>query len=474
MNKKHKIQIMKRIKKIVSYAMGILGISLIVVSCTEQDELENKMPQSEDFHTCTMILQGGLTGYDQTTRSSDDEAVWADSSRVYLQFLNGKERIAGEALYSAEQDSWSVSYYGSLPEGTSLTCEAIYFENIDSITTAGLVVTNELTAIYEDLKGTYFYENEELTVVANLTPKTGRIRFTGDAKTKMKLTGITSYSSYEPRSNHYMTTNKLIEVATDANETTPYIYGYYTNDTTKYISVMANDYAFTKACKASVLERGKSGYMSIPTLSSCNGWEKGLRIRVKGVEFLMIPCPDFDTKSSFAIGETEVTQELYQAVMGTNPSSNNASLQYPVERIYPSNCTSFINALNQLTSLTFSLPTSDQWIYAARGGSSSQGYTYSGSNDADDVAWYADNSNSKTHKVKTKQSNELGIYDMSGNVREYIYTEWAGGNQYYHYYGGGYSSNAEKVTVNSDGFFISGNPSPSDFSSYGFRLAITY
>ena len=92
-----------------------------------------------------------------------------------------------------------MSYYGSLPEGISLTCEAIYFENIDSITTSGLVVTNEFTAIYEDLKGTYLYENEELTVVANLAPKTGRIRFTGDEKTRRKLTGITSYSSHEPR-----------------------------------------------------------------------------------------------------------------------------------------------------------------------------------------------------------------------------------------------------------------------------------
>lgn len=461
---------MRRLKEFVSYAMGILGFSLIVVSCTEQDELGNKMPQSEDFHTCTMILQGGLTGYDPMTRSSNDETNWADSSRVYLQFLNGKERIAGEALYSAEQESWSVSYYGSLPEGTSLTCEAIYFENIDSVTTAGLVVTNELTAIYEDLKGTYFYENEELTVVANLVPKTGRIRFTGDTKTKMKLTGITSYSSYEPRSNHYMTTNKLIEVSTDDNDTTPYIYGYYTNDTTKYISVMANDYAFTKACKSSVLEKGKSGYMSIPTLSSCNGWEKGLRIRVKGVEFLMIPCPDFDTKSSFAIGETEVTQELYQAVMGSNPSGNKASLQHPVEYISSSNSESFIKALKELIPLNFDIPTYEQWKYAALGGSSSQGYTYSGSNDLDAVAWYTNNSNGKTHKVKTKLANELGIYDMNGNVAEMCYYSSPGSNAYY--YGGYYSSSLNHCmiskTKDNDISYSSNQP------KCGFRLVVNY
>ena len=462
---------MRKVKHFVCSALCSFSMALMVVSCSEQEvEIRNEETQNVGLQTCTMNFKASLTEYEQSTRSSGQEVVWADSSRVYLQFLNGKERIAGEALYSAEQDSWSVSYYGSLPESASLTCEAIYFENIDSVTTAGLVVTNELTAIYEDLKGTYFYEDEELTVVANLTPKTGRIRFTGDAKTKMKLTGITSYSSYEPRSNHYMTTNKLIEVATDANETTPYIYGYYTNDTTKYISVMANDYAFTKACKASVLERGKSGYMSIPTLGNCNGWEKGLRIRVKGVEFLMIPCPDFDSKSSFAIGETEVTQELYQAVMGSNPSGNKASLQHPVEYISSSNSESFIKALKELIPLNFDIPTYEQWKYAALGGSSSQGYTYSGSNDLDAVAWYTNNSNGKTHKVKTKLANELGIYDMNGNVAEMCYYSSPGPTVYY--YGGYYSSSLNHCMISKtkdNDISYSSNQ-----SKCGFRLVVNY
>lgn len=455
---------MRKVKHLVCSTLCTFCMALMSVSCSKQ-ELEIGKSEAEDLglRTCTMNFKASFTEYEQSTRADEQEFVWADSSRVYLQFLNGKERITGEALYSAEQDSWSVSYYGSLPEGISLTCEAIYFENIDSITTSGLVVTNEFTAIYEDLKGTYLYENEELTVVANLAPKTGRIRFTGDEKTRMKLTGITSYSSYEPRSNHYMTTSKLIEVSTDANETTPYIYGYYTNDTTKYISVMANDYAFTKACKEGMMDKGVSGYLSIPTLEKCNGWEKGLRVRVKGVEFLMIPCPDFDTKSSFAIGETEVTQELYQAVMGSNPSSNKASLQHPVDYMTPTYSSSFIKALNKLTALTFTLPTHEQWKYAAKGGSSSQGYIYSGSNNIDEVAWYVKNSNGKTHKVKTKQPNELGIYDMSGNIAE-SYKD----NSSSYGYGGNYGS-SEDYCRSSISY-----SSYSNYSSIGIRLAINY
>ena len=448
--------------------MYAIAIALVTVSCSEQEEAMEQVEQVEGLNICKMEFKASLTDYDSpSTRAG--ETVWADSSRVYLQFLNGKERITGEALYNAEQDEWSVNYYGKLPEGTSMTCEALYFENIDSTTTAGLVVTNEHTAIYEDLKGLYLYENDALTVVANLAPKTGRIRFTGEAGTKMKLTGISSYATYEPRSNHFITTNKLIEVSTDADQTTPYIYGYFTNDTVRYLGLMANDYAFTKACKEGMMDKGVSGYLSVPTLEKCNGWEKGLRVRVKGVEFLMIPCPDFDTKSSFAIGETEVTQELYKAVMGSNPSSNKASLQHPVEYVNLNNCTSFIKTLNSLTSLTFSLPTINQWLYAAKGGSSSQGYAYSGSNNADDVAWYRDNSNSKTHKVKTKQPNELGIYDMSGNVEEYLYMS-EGYNDYYYYYGGSYSTYyVSGITVTS---YSSSTSSYS--SSSGFRLAINY
>lgn len=456
---------MKNFKQLRGKVMYAIAIALVTVSCSEQEEAMEQVEQVEGLNICKMEFKASLTDYDSpSTRSETD---WADSSRVYLQFLNGTERVTGEAMYDAELGQWSVSYYGKLPEGTSLTCEALYFENIESTTTSGLVVTNEHTAIYEDLKGTYLYENDALTVVANLAPKTGRVRFTGEAGTKMKLTGISSYATYEPRSNHFITTNKLIEVSTDANQTTPYIYGYFTNDTVRYLGLMANDYAFTKACKEGMMDKGVSGYLSIPTLEKCNGWEKGLRIRVKGVEFLMIPCPDYDTKSSFAIGETEVTQELYQAVTGSNPSYNKASLQHPVECVYTSECSSFITILNKYTSLVFSFPVKTQWQYAAKGGSSSQGYIYSGSDDPNLVAWYTENSNGKTHKVKTKQANELGIYDMSGNVKEYvIYNPEK--SPYYYSHGGDYNNLKSEITTTS--YYSSG----SNGSTVGFRLAINY
>ena len=124
------------------------------------------------------------------------------------------------------------------------------------------------------------------------------------------------------------------------------------------------------------------------------------------------------TLSDYAIGETEVTQELWEAVMGTNPSELKGDKK-PVESVSWNDCQTFITKLNQLTGGKFRLPTEAEWEFAARGGVKSKGYTYSGSNTIGDVAWYYDNSGSTTHDVATKAANELGIYDMSGNVYEW-------------------------------------------------------
>ena len=126
--------------------------------------------------------------------------------------------------------------------------------------------------------------------------------------------------------------------------------------------------------------------------------------------------------NTFYIGKTEVTQALWQAVMGSNPSHFKGA-DLPVENVSWDDCQEFIQKLNSLTGRNFRLPTEAEWEFACRGGNNSRGYKYSGSNDIDNVVWYWDNTGQKTHPVGTKAPNELGIYDMSGSVWEWC-SDW--------------------------------------------------
>ena len=136
------------------------------------------------------------------------------------------------------------------------------------------------------------------------------------------------------------------------------------------------------------------------------------------------PTHQVTLTNDYYIGKYEVTQALWQAVMGNNPSEFKGD-NLPVEQVSWDDCQEFISQLNRITGKTFRLPTEAEWEYAARGGKKSRGYQYSGSNNHSDVAWYEDNSDNKTHAVGTKLPNELGIYDMSGNVLE-LCQDWYG------------------------------------------------
>lgn len=184
--------------------------------------------------------------------------------------------------------------------------------------------------------------------------------------------------------------------------------------------------------------------------------------------------------SSYYIGETEVTQELWQAVMGNNPSHFKSKTN-PVENVSWNNCLEFVTKLNSFTSENFRFPTEAEWEFSARGGKKSNGYQYSGSNDLNEIAWYFNNSNKTTHHVATKVANELNIYDMSGNVMEWCQDDYGSYSYSLQENPKGSSYGSNKVVRGGcwDDYFECRSSARENFlkstkgSTIGFRLALS-
>lgn len=413
-----------------SFMATISTILLVAVSCNK--EIADTTDPKLEMHTCEMKLIGSLGNFDgPETRAEANTAAWTDGSIIYLRMSSPLGATTGEAVYNASKDVWTISYYGSLYEGVSNSCTALYLE--DKVSYENNIFTfDEGTAIFEDLDGSYIYDGGDLIVTANLRPKTGRIRFTGVAGSVLKVYDITHYTTYDISTDNYTTSAAPFKLTVGEDGYTPYIYGYFTDTDEPNVKLWIDaKEAYTRYCSTDIFNAGQSGKMTIPTEDSHSGWTEGLYFSIYGEKFKMVAVeggkfvmgdasstseyyiPHDVTLTGFCIAETELTQKLY----------NKLYEQYSTE-LTPStmtwnSITGLLEKFNTLTYAGFNIPTEAQWEFAAKGGSESKGYTYSGSNNIDDVAWHKDNSEEKVHEVKTKLPNELGIYDMSGNVREF-------------------------------------------------------
>ena len=324
-----------------------------------------------------------------------------------------------------ENGSGTGSYVSNL---SNLTPNTIYYVRA--------YATNSAGTGYGDERSFTTLENVELptlttTNVTNITETTATCggNVTSDGGADVTARGVCWSTSQNPTINNNHTTDGTGTGSYNSNLSN------LTPNTTYYVRAYATNSAGTGYGE----ERSFTTLEEVPFETQT--------ITVNSVSFTMIAVEggtfqmgatseqggdaDSDEKpvhsvtlSDYYIGETEVTQELWEAVMVSNPSYFSGS-QRPVERVSWNDCQEFITQLNQLTGKNFRLPTEAEWEYAARGGSKSKGYKYSGSNTIGNVAWYDVNSIYQTHNVKTKSPNELGIYDMSGNVYEWC-QDWYG------------------------------------------------
>ena len=462
-----------------AWALSLLTAALtLTTACNGDEELFPEKPESlttdtaRVVHTAKMRLLGdraAFTGYDASNsrEARATSSSWKEGDKLYLQFTVGSERVDGTATYKASTDEWDVEYYGSVTAGKEATCEAYFFEGAASATATKVTLTPN-TAIYADKAATYLLQDGTITMTAHLAPLTGRLRFKGESNSTFTTYGFESYTEYNITTNTFSKDSALVSSTIASDGYTPYIYGVFADETNKtiYVDSKNTEYwlHFSRILPATALSQGYSGWLNLPTYTSRSGWKMDLTERdrtftVNGVSFKMILVDggtftmgstaeqtgaESDEKpahqvtlSDYYIAETEVTQGLWKAVTGYSPTSGGPSWSssygigdnYPAYHISYEDVQSFITQLNALTGVTFRMPTEAEWENAARGGNQSKGYLYSGSNTIDNVAWYNGTSGYKTHPVATKAANELGLYDMSGNVWEWC-SDWYSDSYY--------------------------------------------
>lgn len=196
--------------------------------------------------------------------------------------------------------------------------------------------------------------------------------------------------------------------------------------------------------------------LELPPISDTTFIVNGVAFKMIGIRGGSVQCKDYTKEvelENFYLSETEVTQELWMAVMGSNPSIHNDSVALPVENINLVDCANFIYRLDSILGEKFYIPSLPMWLYAACLGENPMDSTACTDAILDRMAWYRGNSGNSTHLVKEKVPDKIGLYDMIGNVAEWTIS---GSDPLYHVVGGHYDSDIQEC-LNVESVFYQGN-----------------
>ena len=418
-------QFQKNLQSLASDSDNAIEVSDILEVNSKFEEIANDVYNESFSHTVGLTIPGQSDG--TRVRFTFDNVSNASYSTMYIE---GTFRLSDRSLTD-------VIYVGlSCPSGTTIkgVQDGIYvtftFDEVKSLT------TRTISTSYID-QWSYITDSSKWQINSEFTPE-NNTTMTVSRKSAVIMLVLDCSSSLG---------SQFSTVKTQANNFITKLAGYGNDETFNAIDLD----------NIGVNIFDKLQYTDMVAVDGGTFWMGAQSINSSSTNYDSDADSDESpvhevTLDDFYIGKYEVTQQLWEYVMtysgvasdGTAMSSyssdpwlgSNPSSSYGVGNYYPAYYVSyndivniFIPRLNKITGKTFRLPTEAEWEYAARGGNKSRGYKYSGSNTIGDVAWYWDNSSSTTHPVGTKRANELGLYDMSGNVCEWC-SDWYSSSYY--------------------------------------------
>ena len=269
----------------------LLLLLFALTACTNEDDFSLPQPggNESDTLTCRMMFYGDVTGYGSATRAGGHE--WKDCDRLYIRFLGGST-ATGCATYSAT-GNWTLSYSGTLAEVTGQKCEVYYFENATHKSNTQVELTAH-SAVYECTAGSYSYNGGDIILSAQLSPKTGRVRFVSNSEHSFWLSGISYYTSFDLGSKSFTPSSAGLELSTaqqGEEYSTGYVYGFYSDENTREIKLIIDNASYARTFPLSMLQSGKSGYINLPTEDVYDGWEPTFSGTLNGHDWVDLGLP---------------------------------------------------------------------------------------------------------------------------------------------------------------------------------------